>query len=448
MTREDFVTVVKNAVSGLGFASDIAMVTFPIDMFLIESDISQVEREFMKFAEGLTSWTAPGQVRLVKKLPKIEVSGNDHNETFRNFNTLFLKRRWGDGLPLVPPTDELVEWILQGTDQSPDAELGKFMPRGGIVTMETLAIALAMAGGRPEYLPVLEAAVRAIFHPEFAHEGWQATSSSTFPTVLVNGPAAHQIRINHGFGLMGPNPSFPAGASIGRALRLLQQNVGGALPGVGTMAMFGGMRYTNAVFAEDEEGLPAGWQPFHVDRFGYQPGTNSVSVNVCSSVANIPRRGMGTETLEDEARASLLKLASFMRSYNSNCFPAWAEGTPGILIMSRANAKQLAGLGYTKTSIRKFLWEHARIPLAHLKETGLTASMQRKGIMPPYEDPWPVTAKAENIAIVVAGGMHPTHNYWMQTSITPIMVTAEMALPRRWGELVKQAAQDLGYGSD
>ena len=81
--------------------------------------------------------------------------------------------------------------------------------------------------------------------------------------VIVNGPIAAQIRLNAGFGLLGPDPQHPAGASIGRALRLLPQNVGGALPGTGTMAMFGGMRYTNAVFAEDEDGLPAGWEPVY-----------------------------------------------------------------------------------------------------------------------------------------------------------------------------------------
>ena len=131
--------------------------------------------------------------------------------------------------------------------------------------METIAVSLAMAGGRPEYLPVLIAATAGLLDPELEHDKVQATSGSTFPVVIVNGPVAQEIRLNSGFGLLGPDPQHPAGASIGRALRLIQQNVGGAFPGVGTMAIFGGMRYTNVVIAEDEDGLPHGWDPVSVD---------------------------------------------------------------------------------------------------------------------------------------------------------------------------------------
>jgi hypothetical protein len=448
LTRKDFVGVVKNAVAGLGFAPDIAMVVFPIDMFLVGADISQVERDSMRFTDGLTVWEAPEQIRTTSKRRTIEVDGKDYRAAFDNFNTLCLKQRWGDGLPLVPPTTERVDWILQGTDQSPDLEVGRFMPRGGVVTIETLAVSLAMAGGRPEYLPVLEAAVRAIFEPVFQHEAWQTASSSTFPVVIVSGPAARQIRINHGFGLLGPDPRHPAGGIIGRALRLLQQNVGGALPGIGTMSMFGGMRYTNAVFAEDEEGLPLGWEPFNSERFGYTPGTNSLAVNVCSGAVNIPRRGMGAETLQDEAEAGLLRLASHLRAHNTNGLEAWHEGTPGILVMSRPVAKQLAGLGYTKRSIRQFLWDHTRVRLADLEKAGMIPWMERAHIMPPYQDPWPITAKPENIAIVVAGGMHPTHNFWMQTSLTSKVIGAQLNLPSNWCELLMNAQQDLGYYSE
>ena len=93
-----------------------------------------------------------------------------------------------------------------------------------------------MAGGRPEYLPVLLAAIDAIIDPAMEHDKLQATSGSPFPVVIVNGPIAEDIGLNSSFGLLGPDPQKPAGASIGRALRLILQNIGGALPGVGTMA--------------------------------------------------------------------------------------------------------------------------------------------------------------------------------------------------------------------
>jgi hypothetical protein len=82
------------------------------------------------------------------------------------------------------------------------------------------------------------------------------TTQPTFPGVIVSGPIAEQIRVSSGYGVMGPDPSYPAGGAIGRAIRLIQQDLGGAIPGKGTMAIFGGMRFTNAVLAEDEAGLP------------------------------------------------------------------------------------------------------------------------------------------------------------------------------------------------
>ena len=111
----------------------------------------------------------------------------------------------------------------------------------------------------------------------------------------------------------------------------------------------------------------------------------------------------------------------------------------------RPIARQLAGIGWTKKTIKEFLWQHARIPVADLESAGLISWMTRSGIMPPYDDPWPVTAKPENFAIIVAGGTHPTHNLWMQTSIGKKVVNAEVKLPEKWDELVARGAKELGY---
>ena len=103
---------------------------------------------------------------------------------------------------------------------------------GGTFLVVLSLLPAVMAGGRPEYLPVLIAAIAGLLDPGLTHDKIQATSGSTFPVVIVNGPIAKEIRLNSGFGLLGPDPQHPAGASIGRAMRLIQQNVGGALPGV------------------------------------------------------------------------------------------------------------------------------------------------------------------------------------------------------------------------
>ncbi|MFC1966454.1 hypothetical protein ACFLWI_05870 [Chloroflexota bacterium] len=456
LTRHEFVGVVRNAIAGLGFAAEEAMVTFPIDLFLVESDLSPIKQNVGKFIEGLTKWEPTVKRKGILKLPKLKIEGRDYEEAATSMNTLFLRNLWSDGLPLLPPTEERVNWILRGIDISPDTEIGKIMPKSGIATVETLAVSLAMAGGRPEYLPVLIAAVEAIIKPELKHQQFQATSCSVYPVVIVNGPIAKQIRLNSGFGLLGPDPQYPAGGSIGRAIRLLQQNAGGALPGVGTMSTFSGMRYTNAVFAEDEEGLPSGWEPLNVEYLGHPKGVNTVAVSIASSATNILRRGTGKENLDEEAITSLHIIASYMRSFNVNSFVldrSWAHGlngyvkerTPGILLLPSTVASQLASLGWTKKKIKEFLWENTKIPLSELKRTGFIRWIEYHGNpAETLQDPWPITSKPENIMIVVAGGRHPTHAYWMQSAFAPKVVSREIKLPVNWNELIKEAEEELG----
>jgi len=302
-----------------------------------------------------------------------------------------------------------------------------------------------MAGGRPEYLPVLIAVVEALVDPGLAHEAWQATSSSVYPVVVVNGPVARQIRLNSGFGLLGPDALHPSGGLIGRALRLLLQNVGGAVPGVGTMSQFGGMRYTNAVFAEDEEGLPAGWEPLSVEYFGAPRGANSLAFYTVSSATNITRRGTGKETPEEEALGSLYRIAAFMEAPNVNGLRGYEEGAPGILLLSSIAARQLSNLGWTKEKIKEFLWENSKIPVAKLKKTGMLYYLQDRGFdLQNLPDPWPITRQARNLMIVVAGGRHPTQAYWMQGAQGPKSVSAPIHLPAAWAHLLQEAEAELG----
>src|SRR5262249_10376953 len=231
----------KNAVSGLGLAPDAAMVTFPIELFLPGSDITSVEARKAEFYDGLTRWTSEFAADGNGGNPLVSARGTTFEEALGRANDLILARQWGGGLPAWRATRERVDWILAGTPLPRAHVLGTFPPRGGVATVEICAIALAMAGGRPEYLPVLVAAVEAFLDSGAGSEQLQAASGSAFPVVIVNGPIGRQIRLNSGFGCLGPDPQHPAGASIGRALRLIEQKVGGARPGVGALGNFGGV---------------------------------------------------------------------------------------------------------------------------------------------------------------------------------------------------------------
>lgn len=451
MTREDFVGVVRNALAGLGFDQDAPMVTFPIDPFLVGSDLAPVQNRVAEFAEGLLGWKARAEKTGTRQPPKLSVEANGFEAALDKMNRQFLMNAWGDGLPLNAPTEERVDWILKGTDRPRESLIGKILPRGGIATVETLAVALGLAGGRPEYLPVLIAAMEGILDPGLEHDKFQATSGSTFPVVIVNGPIAQKIRLNSGFGLLGPDPQHPAGASIGRAIRLLLQNVGGALPGVGTMAMYGGMRYTNAVFAEDEDGLPDGWDTVATEQHGFPRGANAVTVYVATGASNVMRRGVGKEAPDEEAEQSLHRVARYLRSPSPHYTHGWAHGSPGALLMSRVVAKQLAGLGWSKAKIKRFLWEKSTTPHAEVCETGMKQWIEQAPepatVASATMDPWPITRTPEQLILCVAGGHHPTHNFWMQGN-APKVAGMMIDLPANWDGLISEADEDLGSRGD
>ncbi len=436
-----------NAVAGLGLAPDAAMVTFPIEMFLPGSDISPVQARRHEFAAGLPRWRSALAGDGAGGPPMVAVDGASAEDALARATHLMLAKRWGDGLPLWPPTRERVDWILIGAPRPRHHRLGTFPPRGGVTTVESSAVALAMAGGRPEYLPVLVAAVEAFLDPASGSEQLQAASGSAFPVLIVNGPIGEQIRLNAGFGCLGPDPQRPAGASIGRALRLLQQNLGGALPGLGTMANYGGLRYTNVVFAEDEAGLPAGWAPHATERHGFAPGGSTVSLAFANGATNIRRRGAKKETPEEDALQGMYRMADFMRVPNMPGLAGYEHGTPGILMIPGVVAQTMADLGWTKASMREFLWEHSRIPAEQIRRAGCAAWIGIDSSKVAREslalDPWPITASPDNIVIVVAGGGHPTNSYWLQ-GYSPGVVGRTISLPSGWERLLADAERDIG----
>ena len=428
------------------------MVVLPLPVFLVDSDLRPVEASLQKVIDGLTVWSARADEVGINAPAPVTIAANGYEAAFDQANQLFLANGWGDGLPIVPPSQERVSRMLRGTSRAGDEVVGKIMPRGGIATVETVAGALTMAGGRPEYLPVLLATLEAVLAEPLGHDKFQATSGSTFPVVVVNGPIADKIRLSSGFGLLGPDPQHPAGASIGRALRLLLQNVGGALPGVGSMAIFGAMRFTNAVFAEDESALPPGWEPVHTHHLGHASDQNSVTVFVATGATNVMRRGVGKEEPLAEAEQGLARTASYLRTANAHYPRSWLRGTPGALMIPSVVARQLHANGWTsKQAVREYLWEHVQFSQQELRDTGMMqwidAEHDEETRASATLDPWPVCKRPDQLMIIVAGGEHPTHNFWLQ-SWGPCVTGAKIDLPDNFQTLLDEAELEIGPSGD
>jgi len=439
--------VVKNAVSGLNVEPNVPMVTFPIETFLPDADLTPLKARRQELYDGLTRAEAKSMKAGSSAI--LSVEGATYEDALARANNLFIAKLWGDGMPLWPATRERVDWMLRGTPLPRTHVIGKFPPRGGIVTVEACAIALAMTGGRPEYLPILIAAVDAFLDPSLRSELAQATSGAPFPVVVVNGPIAKQIKLNSGFGCLGPDPQYPAGASIGRALRQMQQNLGGALPGTGTMAPWGNNRYNNIVFAEDEDGLPEGWPTHAAERHGFTRGSNSVSLFFSTGATNIVRRGAQKETKQEDAEQGLHRMAGFLAVPSYHYLHGYEEGTPGAMLLTRVVAGSLADLGWTKPKIREFLVNHSRIPQEQIKRTGGRAWIEIAHDQSARDsidmEMWPITSKPENLILVVAGGGHPTHSFWLQGN-SPAVVGRMVRVSETFDALIEEAGRDLVGG--
>lgn len=441
VTRSGFTGVIENAFSSRGFPKEASQIKYPADMFLPDSDLSPLRNKLDGLIAGLTRWEPRVTTKGVSSAGMLTVQGSNYPDALTRMNDLFLQHLWSDGLPLLPPTKERVNWILKGTDLPDDREIGEVLPRGGIATPKSLAITLAMAGGRPEYLPVLIAAVQAILHPGLKHERMNTTTNSVYPVVIVNGPVAEDIRLNSGYGCLGPDPLQPAGAAIGRAIRFVLLNLGGSVPEKTSMSIYGGpARYTGLVFAEDEAGIPETWKPLNVEQ-GFKAGANTATVYAVSSTTNIPGGETGTETA---VKASLNRAAGCMGIPIGNYWFATyqPEGVAGILLMGRRTAEGLSQRGWDKAKVKKYLWERAKVPTSELGPRFEIWWMPPKEIL---EDPMPIAVDPQGIEIVVAGGKQSGHMMWLQVGCCPKrLVTKKIDLPSNWDELMKDSVGHLG----
>ncbi|RKU19526.1 hypothetical protein C6503_07570 [Candidatus Poribacteria bacterium] len=247
------------------------------------------------------------------------------------------EKGWTDGLPVVPPTPARVERILTGTDRDPDELIAAVPPKWGRATVEKVAINAVMAGCKPAYLPLILTAVEAITSEQFNLHGVQVTTSHVGPMLVVNGPIRKQLDINDGFNLFGQG--WRANATIGRALRLVCTNIGGALPGELDRAAFGHAGKYTCCIAEKEEASP--WSAMHVDR-GCQTDDSTVTVFAAAGPQTVNDHGSNT------AEGILNTIAENIAA------PGNSSGET-LLVIGVEHAKTISEDGFSKADIRRYI---------------------------------------------------------------------------------------------
>jgi hypothetical protein len=241
---------------------------------------------------------------------------------------------WTDGLPVVPPTEARVLRMLDGTGRPADEVVAVVPPNLVPVTVEKVAVNAVMAGCRPEYLPVVLAAVEAACTDEFNIHGVLATTWSVGPVLIVNGPVTGSIGMNSGINVLGQGNR--ANTTIGRTVQLVVRNVGGGRPGGVDRATLGNPGKMGLAFAEDEEGSP--WESLASER-GVPPGRSAVTVLAAG----------GMHSVADESSRTPDSLA---RSLAGALGPADV-----LLIVSPDHGRVFRQAGWSKSRLRSELYE-------------------------------------------------------------------------------------------
>jgi hypothetical protein len=292
---------------------------------------------------------------------------------------------WSDGLPVVPPTEPAVRAMLDAAQLEADTQIAYLSHRAVAITAEKVAINAVMAGCKPEYMPVVIAAVEGIADARWSYHGPGTSTGGAAVLLIVNGPIARELDVNAGDNLFGPG--WRSNLTIGRALRLVMRNVAGSLPGLldrGTVGHPGKLSY---VIAENEAESP--WTPLHVER-GFRPDQSTVTVMAAEGPHQFYNQ------LSSTAEGILTTLADNMRISGN------VMGQPNYcLVIAGEHMKTIAASGWGKKEIREFVFKQTHNTHAHLKRT-----QRMTGAIQPDDEHKlrPLVASPDDLLVVAAGG--------------------------------------------
>ena len=263
-------------------------------------------------------------------------------------------RGWTDGLPVVPPTEARVVRMLAGTSRAPNEVVAVIPPDLVECTVEKVAVNAVLAGCKPEYLPVVLAAVEAACTDDFNMHGLLATTWFSGPLVVVNGPIRREVGMNSGINAMGQGNR--ANATIGRALQLVVRNVGGGRPGEVDRATLGNPGKYTFCFAENEEESP--FEPLST-MHGVDAGTDAVTLFAAAGVQGV------VDQLSRTPESLCLSLAAALRVV---AHPKLAIAFDAMLVLSPEHGRVFREAGWDRTRFLAHMDELLTLPGSELAQ--------------------------------------------------------------------------------
>ncbi len=345
-------------------------------------------------------------------------------DSLEEINRYLYARGMTDGLPVIPPTEDRVSRMLEGVNLEPDHEVALLPPEWAPATVEAIAINAVLAGCIPEHMPVLVTAVKAIARPEFSLLGVLASTGGYAVSLMLNGPIRNEIDLNCSSNLFGPGKL--ANATLGRALRLIQLNIGGVILGITDKSSFGWPGKYTLCWGENEEASP--WAPFHVEK-GFHADSSTVTVFAADSYHKIAAGWTTT------ARGALQSLAYGMRPVRP-ILQGWGNGAKPFVLLGPETAVQIARDGISKAEAQEYFFYNARSRLDDIYHPDSGERLDFQELAQSSTNLWPdgtvsIADKPEDIGIVVAGG--PSRQsvlFAANARSTPVTIEIDPAIKR------------------
>jgi len=292
---------------------------------------------------------------------------------------------WTDGFPVVPATQDRIDSMLAAVGLEPEIEVAFIENRQVSVTAEKVAINAVLAGCKPEYMPVVVAAVEALAEPLYGYHGPGTSTGGAAVLMIVNGPIARELDMNCGDNLFGPG--WRANSTIGRAVRLIMRNTIGTLPGTLDQSSLGHPGKYTFCIAENEAESP--WPPLHVDR-GFKREQSAVTIMAALGVHQF------SNNLSSTPEGVLTTMCAQMRvSAGTMRQPQYA------LVFAGEHMAIIAKAGWSRDDVRRFCFENSQISVAELKrinlKDGAVAAADEKTMMP-------LVQTADDFLVIMAGG--------------------------------------------
>jgi hypothetical protein len=402
----------------------LRMVALPAETYYTdgrnkERAITVASAHFDKIIDALVRPITPQEndtkPKAAPKKENVKITGPTYDVALENFNDLFLKNHWSDGLPVIPATPGRVKWMLTGTDRSPGEVIGEISPRKGIATIENIAINAVMAGARPEYLPVILAAMEGLLDKDFDHQHFLTSTGSFNLVITISGPIVEKLGMNSEIGFM--SYGNRANSTIGRSVRMAMINLGHLWPQENDMALIGRSDpHTFVLISENEKENP--WDPYHVSQ-GFKATDSCVSVDVVYGHTY----GLGSPAVYGGGAVAMTTpemiinniLGELARDRQGGNYMGPAGWQRHLIILNPEIAQEMKSrLGLTREKLIEQLYNQSGTPFEQLSQSDI-ANIQKaiaSGSLPKDREAAlkpggriPVMFGPEELHVIVAGGI-------------------------------------------